>query len=198
MGPSDWISTGFALVAMLVSGVTVFYTRVQVRHAEEQVEQARRELNFAVHDSAFNLMLRMDELFLEHPMLRPHFYQDVAPPTPAADPELHHRAFAMAEFCLDVLECVWERQDKYSDVDREAWREWIHDVFAGSPVLRSLYGERQAWFPVLTSLRESRVCTAASGHSFFTDPAAPATPAGSAVPAATAAAEAAAAELAPV
>ncbi len=170
MGPSDYISSAFALVALLVSGCTVFYSHLQVRHAQEQVEQAKLELNFAAHDSATNLMLRLDEIFLGHPLLRPHFYENAPTPTAETNLEMHHRVFAVAEFALDVMECIWERADKYSDADRDSWREWIHDVFASAPAVRSLYSENERWYPVVSALRQSWICTEdPAEHAFFTE-----------------------------
>jgi hypothetical protein len=156
MGFSDWISASsviIASVALVVSGVTLIYTR--------------RQLRFAANDSATDLVLQMGQVFLEYPLVRPYVYQNAQPPTEETNPEMHHRVEATGMFCLDVLECVWHRREHYRREDRASWRELIHDIFAGSPAVRALYVENQEWYPMLRRLRESRVCSHPSEHTFF-------------------------------
>lgn len=177
MSPPDWGTQVVAVVALFVSTFTVFYTRLQVRHAKAQadhakaqVEHARQGLNFEVHDSATNFALRMDEVFLEYPLLRPYFYDNAPLPAADVDPELHHRVLAAAELVLDILESIWDRKSTFGEGFEESWREWIHDAFAGSAAVRRVYSENEVWYPVLKALRDSRACTAGDDHAFFTNP----------------------------
>jgi hypothetical protein len=154
MGEYEWISTIAAAVALIGAGYTIFYSRSQLRYA-------------AITQPA-QLTLQVDQIFLQHPLLRPYFYDSTPVPAVEAAPEMHHRIYAAAEFYLDVLEYILSGVKNYNKRDRESYREWIHDVFAGSPVMQELYLDNERWYPDLKRLRASRVCSTDSGHEFFT------------------------------
>ena len=81
---------------------------------------------------------------------------------------MHHRVHAAAEFYVDVLEYCWASAEHYKKTARGSYREWIHDVFAGSVVMQGFYLANEGWYPGLKNLRDSGLCTTASGHEFFT------------------------------
>jgi len=89
-------------------------------------------------------------VFLEHPLIRPYFYEDL--PVPGNNEEMRHRVLAAAEFVLDVFECIWDHKAQFSKRDRVAWQEWIVGVFETSPAVRGLYRNNAGWYPTLSEL----------------------------------------------
>ncbi len=129
----------FSLVATAISTVAVIRTE-------------KRSISVTTYHSATELTLQVDRTFIEHPELRPLFYENVLLEGSGHDAYL---VLAVAELMLDVLECVWDQEREYSTQDREAWKAWILDVFASSPTIRDLYDEASAWYPTLSSLLRS-------------------------------------------
>ena len=141
------MSNFFALGALVVSVATAIYTFYTY-------VLGRRTLHVTTYQGATALALQMDQIFIEHPLLRPYFYSQAPVPDEADDPETHHRVLATAEFVLDILECIWDHEKSYDPDDRESWKDWIHDVFLGSPACREWYVENIAWYPALRDLAE--------------------------------------------
>ena len=63
---------------------------------------------------------------------------------------------------------VLSGRTKVSLVDRSVRCCWVHDAFAGSVVIQEFYLANEGWYPGLKGLRDSRLCSTASGHEFFT------------------------------
>jgi hypothetical protein len=143
MNASDYAAIG-ALVVSVATAIYTFYTYVL----------GRRALQVTTYQGATALALQMDQMFLDHPLLRPYFYDDEPVLAVEADPEMHHRVLAAAEFALDIVECIWDHRKSYEDDDRESWKDWIHDVFQGSPAIRDWYEKNIEWYPALRKLAE--------------------------------------------
>ncbi|CAO5163148.1 conserved exported hypothetical protein [Frankia sp. AiPs1] len=142
MGTSNIV----AVVALILSiGATVL-----------SVSDARQNRTVTTYNSTTDLTLQIDRIFIEYPHWRPHFYDDRPVPENMTDPD-RCQVLAIAEFCLDILECIWDRKTEYSKQDLPSWRAWILDIFNLSPVLRSYFTEHSSWYPTLMSLhREER------------------------------------------
>ncbi|HEU0316965.1 MAG TPA: hypothetical protein VFR49_06525 [Solirubrobacteraceae bacterium] len=140
-------SSYIAVAALLASLGSAVYTYALSR-------QARRSLKVTTYHDATALTLQVDRMFVDHPRLRPYFYDGAPVPTGSRQPDERNRVLAAAEFLLDVLECVWDHEDEYDAQDRRAWAEWIHDTFASAPACRELYLDKRDWYPSLTKLAD--------------------------------------------
>lgn len=138
-------SDAFALGALVVSVATAIYTFITY-------VLGRQTLKVTTYQGATALTLQIDAVFIEHPLLRPYFYDDLEAPALTEDPETHHRILAVAEFVLDCVECIWDHRESFADDDREAWKDWIHEVFLGAPSVRACYTENVRWYPALHEL----------------------------------------------
>lgn len=139
MDVSDFV----AVLALIVSMAATAYS----------YRLGRRDLQVTTYQGATDLTLQMDRLFIEYPMLRPYFYGgEAVPAADGGDPDLRNRVLAAAEFVLDIVECIWDHRHSYAKDDREAWKKWIHDVFASSPACCELYSENVDWYPALQNL----------------------------------------------
>jgi len=79
-----------------------------------------------------NWTFELDKAFLDHPELRPYFYdgKDIQ----QSDP-LYFRAETMAEFILDNFDSIMKFDRTYPETLHEGWRNWIYDSFSRSPLL---------------------------------------------------------------
>ncbi len=123
------------------------------------VQTHRSSVSVSNYGDATELTLDIDRLFIEHPELRPLFYENAA-----VDASVdRNRALAVAEFVIDAFECLWDMAKTYEPVDRTAWSDYIADMFRQSPILRGFYDACPAWYPAITSwLEEREVPTAAA------------------------------------
>ncbi|MFP5364030.1 MAG: hypothetical protein ACLGI5_15030 [Thermoleophilia bacterium] len=114
---------------------------------------SRRSFKVSAYHGASDRTLQMDQVFIAHPLLRPYFYDREPVPAPdCPDRELRQRVLAVAEFVTDILEDCWDNEDCYAGPDRDAWRDWIYDVFEGSPACCEHYACNMSWYPTLSRL----------------------------------------------
>ncbi|MEJ3746228.1 hypothetical protein WEI85_23425 [Actinomycetes bacterium KLBMP 9797] len=144
----EWAAVVVASIALVFSLSTVF--------------QGRRSLRATTYRSATDLVLEVDRIFIGEPHLRRYFYDGEE--CAEADPE-YQKVQAIAEFYLDIVECVWDHRE-FNPADRRAWREWIHDVFEGAPPLRTLYGRHPDWYPTLMDLFTWESCDKVDEHGW--------------------------------
>ncbi|MEX5635038.1 hypothetical protein [Parafrankia sp. FMc2] len=132
-----------ALVALILSiGATAL-----------SVSDARRNRTVTTYNSTTDLALQVDRVFIEYPQWRPHFYENEPVPADAAHQD-RNQVLAITEFCLDIMECIWDRKLEYSKKDLNSWRAWILDLFNSSPAMRSYFVENSTWYPTLMGLHE--------------------------------------------
>ncbi|WP_261553549.1 hypothetical protein [Frankia tisae] len=137
------ISNIVALVALILSiGATAL-----------SVSDARRNRTVTTYNSTTDLALQIDRIFIEYPQWRPHFYDGQPIPADSTHQD-RSQVLAITEFCLDILECIWDRKLEYSKRDLNSWRAWILDLFNSSQVMRSYFSANSTWYPTLTSLHE--------------------------------------------
>lgn len=151
MTDSDRIAIGALIVALgsaAFSLVSVWY--------------GRRGLRITANQSAVDLALQADQLFLQWPGLRPYFYDDIEV-VGAKEGNPRNRVRAAAEFYLDVMEAIWDHHGEYKHNDANAWREWIHEVMQTAPALREAYDPE--WYPSLGDLFAHAGCTKLEQHN---------------------------------
>jgi hypothetical protein len=157
-----------SLVALVVSlSAAVFSYRL-----------SRRSFRITAYHGASDRALQMDQVFIQHPLLRPYFAGGEPVPPLDGDPELHHRVLAVAEYVVDILEDCWDNEDCYAGADRDAWMRWIYEVFESSPAARDLFADNVSWYPQLARLFEQEGApTEEMGRAVAADPPAKRAPA---------------------
>lgn len=132
-----------AVAALLISAASALYA----------YRQGRRTLKVTTYHGATDLTLQLDQVFIEHPELRPFFYEGQPPlDSGSGDDNLRYRVLAAAEYALDIFECIWDHRDTYDEADKESWRTWISDMLGASPVCSDLFLENRDWYPALKAL----------------------------------------------
>ena len=133
--------------------VSVIALAVSISAALFSYRLSRRSFKISAYHGATDRTLQLDQVFVNHPLLRPYFVDGVpVPEEGAVDAELRHRILAVAEFAVDILEDCWDNEDCYAGEDRDAWMRWIYQVFDSAPACQDLYAGAVDWYPSLTWL----------------------------------------------
>jgi hypothetical protein len=161
------IVTGILTVSLSFAALSVsIWLGVRAtKISTEAVHTAQRNLMVTAYQSTTELVLSVDRVFMEHPRIRPYFYEnrDVPHPAPIGDMESDRNlVFAVAEFVLDSLECIWDHnKDNKEAADRTSWIAYIVSVFVSSPVLQQFYRkyqtdapENEQWYPSIAELEK--------------------------------------------
>lgn len=81
-------------------------------------------------------------------------------PRPLTEKELlRSHLLSASEYFLDVLEGICDNVRNLPKDDQEGYREWIHDMLETGPILRRFLEEFKLWYPTLTELKESGICS---------------------------------------
>ncbi len=115
-----------------------------------------RESQFTIHASYANQMtnwsIEIDKTFIEHPELRPYFYEG---DTIMNDNPNYAKASAVAEEMLDVFDgIIGNRYYKLDPTDEKIWRNWMISCFSKSPILCQKYCETLGWYPKVSEVYE--------------------------------------------
>ncbi|WP_330460543.1 hypothetical protein OIB37_28885 [Streptomyces sp. NBC_00820] len=96
-----------------------------------------------------DLFMEVNRVFVEHPEVRPYFYDGKE--LTEGDPN-SNRVQAVAELMLDVFEWIWHRREGITEADRQAWADYVGQMFRLSPALRKYHLDHLAWHPTITEL----------------------------------------------
>jgi hypothetical protein len=137
----QWISNLVAGLALLLSGLSWMISKRGIRNSS--------------YTDTTTMVLDIDRMLVEYPQLRPYFHENQE--CPRNDPG-YHRVVAAADLYLDVAEHIWHHHVEYVDTDAIGWREWIHELFQRSPVLRSIMIDQGYLYPALTDVLDNEPC----------------------------------------
>lgn len=141
------------LIALLAVAISIGASVLAQNSASKSHQTAARSHESASYHSGTDLFMQLNLVFVEYPHVRPYFYDGKS--LTRDDPN-YHRAHAVAELMLDVFEWIWHRREGITEVDRQAWADYVGSMFALSPVLRAYHLSHLAWHPTITDLYFSR------------------------------------------
>jgi hypothetical protein len=99
----------------------------------------------ATSERTFNLVMKIDQVHLDHPEVRPYFYQDR--PLGQNDPQAN-LVHAIAEMTLDhfsiILTQVSANPNRYVDI--RGYKAWMADSFKHTSVLPDYLDEHASWY----------------------------------------------------
>jgi hypothetical protein len=133
----------FYFITVVVTLIVLIYQNkiisMQTRYALQSVEGS-------IYSNITTQSLAEDEIFINHPELRPYFYagKELEPNDP-----LKHQVHAAAEYVLDFFDSLESQLKKYPDLWIHEKREWeanIVDQCAWSPVLCHYLDANRNWY----------------------------------------------------
>jgi hypothetical protein len=130
------------LIALIIS---LYLVRLQAREMASQTKSLVASLESNTYQNIPAQMFTLDEIFINHPELRPYFYSGKEI---GEDDSNYQRVLATAEFVLDLFGTSFDLMPRYpQNWPRSAWEEYVKDFFANSPILCKFLSSNSAWYP---------------------------------------------------
>ena len=96
-----------------------------------------------VYQSIGNQLIDINKVFVDHPELRPYFYEGKEI---SKGSKLYGLATSIAEMRLDFYDSVLIQMKYFPKYFVVGWKETIRDVFAFSPIMRETLEIRRKWY----------------------------------------------------
>ena len=133
----------FYFITVVVTLIVLIY---QNKIISMQTSYALQSVEGSIYSNITTQSLAEDEIFINHPELRPYFYagKELEPNDP-----LKHQVHAAAEYVLDFFDSLESQLKKYPSLWIHEKREWeanIVDQCAWSPVLCHYLDANRNWY----------------------------------------------------
>ena len=133
----------FYFITVVVTLIVLIY---QNKIISMQTSYALQSVEGSIYSNITTQSLAEDEIFINHPELRPYFYsgKELGPNDP-----LRHEVHATAEYFLDFFDSLESQLKKYPSLWIHEKREWeanIVDQCAWSPVLCHYLDANRNWY----------------------------------------------------
>jgi hypothetical protein len=133
----------FYFVTVVVTLIVLIY---QSKIISMQTSYALQSVEGSIYSNITAQSLAEDEIFINHPELRPYFY--AGKELEQNDP-LRHKVHATAEYLLDFFDSLESQLRKYPNLWIHEKREWeanTVDQFAWSPALCNYLDATKDWY----------------------------------------------------
>ena len=127
---------------LLVSIAGVVLVTKQVQLVNRQLEQVSHTISGNAFSSSFAELREIHKVFIDHPHLRPYFYDDKRLPE---NSEYWNTALTIAEMFLDAFFHLYLLRDRFPDGSKKHVDLFIEDMVQRSPFLAE-YLEKNAQF----------------------------------------------------
>jgi len=134
-------------VGSLLGGVASVISLLGILFAISEIRRARRIVDRETDHRIYQMMLDIDQFFIEHPDLRPYLYDGAPIPAdyPKGSPE-YHRIMATVEMMLDFMECAYTQFELMPIHQRIGWIDYFVEVSETSPLLRQYVQDECDWY----------------------------------------------------
>src|SRR5260221_1706150 len=150
--------TSYESVSLVISVIGFIAVIVSLWLLNRQTGVFKRQLMESLAQSMTNYSLEISRLFLQHPDLRPYFFEGQVIDEGHPD---YLRSEALAEVMLDIFWIMMAQAKRVrgrefrNEETRSQWATYMGDCFATSPILTSFLTRRQEWYgPELVSRME--------------------------------------------
>jgi hypothetical protein len=108
-----------------------------------QLWQLQNATHGETHSRLYGEDYEAVRLFIDHPELRPYFYNDVEPNPASPD---YTRALTAAELYAVHFEHILMQMNNLPEDIRKPWRDYIKGMYARSPIVRRHLQENRDWY----------------------------------------------------
>ena len=135
---------GFAFAIYTLSHMTK-QTKEMIRQTGEmsaQTRQLQKSIRLETYQRVYEQMINIDLFFVEHPELKPYFYDNKT----VDDKTLSDKLSSLAETLVDLFYNIYFQKE---GMPRETWVGWelyIKRVVQSSPVLQQFVNQNQSWY----------------------------------------------------
>jgi hypothetical protein len=139
------LSLAVSVIALVISALGFTAVIVSIRTAQAQMGYMAAQTRVMTRDRSLSNVLTLDRVFLDHPELRPYFYE--GKDLEVSDP-LYPKVEAVADMHLDVYGYNLDYRLVFPDDYRspESYKRYIRSRLALSPVMRRRLEKKAEWF----------------------------------------------------
>lgn len=136
------LRTAMVILSFIISFGALYFSFEQSRITNRAVEAQTWQ---AITQQGYDI----SRIFVEHPNLRPYFYDGITIDRNATD---FHAVMAICEMYLDFIDSM---QDEHvfalpgmteNGENRALWNKYFKDIFASSPAIRAYAEEKKLWY----------------------------------------------------
>lgn len=158
-GPLTSLFTGLAFAGMVVSLILqrreLQASLRELQHsvtAQQQIAEAgRRELEIlarqgqgAAHERLYHHNLEWQQFLVQHPELRPYFYDDK--PIDSINDSQRNLVLLGAEMLAGFLELIVLQYPEVPTTVKPFWERFVRDSYKTSPALRVYFASYEKWY----------------------------------------------------
>lgn len=133
----DWVMAIGTWFSGIVVAASLWFLWIQIRYL-------RHSLTGSIYQNVYETMIKMDNVFVENPELKPYFYDGKE--TNPADP-LYQRVSSVAEMLTDYFDSVYYQKNYVPVQWFREFTSFMRDIYKSSPALREHLSQRQQWHP---------------------------------------------------
>ena len=142
------LSLTLSAIALVISALGFTAVIFSIRTAQEQMSYMAAQTRILTRDRSLCNVLTLHRVFLDHPELRPYFFEgkDIKETDP-----LYPQVEAVADMHLDVFAYNLDYRLVFPDGWRtaEGYKDYIRSRLALSPIMRRRLQKRADWFSPL-------------------------------------------------
>ena len=106
----------------------------------QQINQTNKSLKTQIHSSIYKLVFDVNGIFIDHPELRPYFYESL--PIKQGDND-YNKVMNASELLLDFFEYVIVEEAHMDDKIVAGWKVYMKKMFLKSPSLKLFLDENK-------------------------------------------------------
>lgn len=125
----------FQVIITLVGFVFVAY----------QLFLLRRSIRSSTYQNVYQMMINIDNFFIENPDLKPYFYEGQI--MEEREGLNYTKLLSVAEMLIDYFDNVYHQKDCMPRRTFEGFSEFMKDMYRSSPVLQEFLSQRKHWYP---------------------------------------------------
>ena len=139
----DIIQVAVAILGFVGIIISLLYLAKQTKEATRQSKSLEESIRVQVYQGISSDMLEIDRVFIEHPELRPYFYESIEL---SQDSPLYKMALSIAEMKLDFYDTVLHQMPHFLQPLASNWKDGIRYAFALSPVMKTVLDTHKTWY----------------------------------------------------
>lgn len=137
---TDWVSAVGAFGSLL-SAIAVVFSLVFLGR---QVSHLRRTLEITSYHQVQNLMIDIDQFFINDITLWKYFRENCEPSTADEDGPNGDKLKLVAELLLDHFDNVFHQRDLLPKETYDGFVSFMREIYSSSPVFREFINKRKA------------------------------------------------------
>ena len=136
----EWVEAiGTWFSGVVVAGSLIFIW-AQTRLSKKQALIAQ----LSNYHNLYLMWFYVDRVFVEHPYMRPYFYDKADISTATSD--VKQRLDALSHMILDCFDDVFHHLDHLPPPTKVAWDEFMKDMYKDTPYLQHFLVTNEKWY----------------------------------------------------